>query len=53
MLEVDAQIVRERQGLLLISDKGFASGPFERSLAESGITLLRPSRKERARQFCR
>lgn len=46
MLEVDAQLVRERHGLLLISDKGFASKALERSLSESGITLLRPSRKE-------
>jgi hypothetical protein len=45
MLEVDAALVRERPGLLLISDKGFASKTFERSLSEQGITLLRPSRK--------
>ncbi|MFJ5157246.1 hypothetical protein ACIQCF_38185, partial [Streptomyces sp. NPDC088353] len=31
-------------GILLISDKGFASKAFERSLSEQGITLLRPSR---------
>jgi len=46
MLEVDADLVAERHGLLLISDKGFASKPFERSLSEQGITLLRPSRKK-------
>jgi hypothetical protein len=46
MLEVDAELVAERPGLLLISDKGFASKPFERSLSEQGITLLRPSRKK-------
>ncbi|MBV6702769.1 IS982 family transposase [Kitasatospora aureofaciens] len=45
MLEVDAALVSARPGLLLISDKGFASKPFERSLSEQGITLLRPSRK--------
>jgi len=45
MLEVDADLVADRQGLLLITDKGFASKPFERSLSEQGITLLRPSRK--------
>ncbi|GHC69740.1 hypothetical protein GCM10007079_00580 [Nocardiopsis terrae] len=45
MLEVDADLVVDRQGLLLITDKGFASKPFERSLSEQGITLLRPSRK--------
>ncbi|MGI5255556.1 IS982 family transposase [Actinacidiphila glaucinigra] len=46
MLESDADLVRERPGLLLITDKGFASKPFERSLSEQGITLLRPSRKK-------
>jgi Transposase DDE domain len=45
MLELDADLVRARPGLLLISDKGFASKAFERSLSEQGITLLRPSRK--------
>ncbi|MET8045964.1 IS982 family transposase [Streptosporangium sp. NPDC005286] len=50
MLEVDADLIAEREGILLISDKGFASKPFERSLAEQGIELLRPSRKkEKAR----
>jgi DDE family transposase len=45
MLEVDAELIKDRPGLLLISDKGFASKPFERSLSAQGITLLRPSRK--------
>ncbi|MEV8023106.1 transposase [Streptomyces sp. NPDC086554] len=35
-------------GQLLITDKGFASKPFERSLSEQGITLLRPSTKREA-----
>lgn len=48
MLEVDAELVRRRQGLLLITDKGFASTTFEQSLSEDGITLLRPSRKTEA-----
>ncbi|MFF4605899.1 IS982 family transposase [Streptomyces sp. NPDC001339] len=48
MLEVDAPLVRERPGLLLITDKGFASKPFEQSLSEQGITLLRPSTKREA-----
>jgi hypothetical protein len=46
MLEVDAEMIKDRPGLLLISDKGFASKTFERSLYEQGITLLRPSRKK-------
>ena len=45
MLEVDAGLVRQRRGLLLITDKGFASKTFEKALATDGITLLRPSRK--------
>jgi hypothetical protein len=48
MLEVDVQLVRERPGLLLITDKGFASRAFERSLVEQDITLLRPSMKRGA-----
>ncbi|HKS48889.1 MAG TPA: transposase [Amycolatopsis sp.] len=46
MLEVDAEMIKDRAGLLLISDKGFAAKTFERSLSEQGITLLRPSRKK-------
>jgi Transposase DDE domain len=50
MLEVDAELVADREGILLISDKGFAGKAFERDLAEQGIGLLRPSRKrEKAR----
>jgi hypothetical protein len=50
MLEIDAGLVAEREGILLISDKGFASKAFEKDLAEQGIELLRPSRKrEKAR----
>lgn len=50
MLEIDAGLVAEREGILLISDKGFASKALEKDLAEQGIELLRPSRKrEKAR----
>jgi hypothetical protein len=45
MLEVDAELVAEREVILLISDKGFGSGPFERELAGQRIELLGPSRK--------
>jgi hypothetical protein len=51
MLEVDAGLVAQREDLLLISDKGFASRSFEKDLAEQGITLLRPSRKREKQQF--
>lgn len=46
MLEIDADLVAARPGLLLITDKGFASADFEQSLSAQGITLLRPSRKD-------
>lgn len=50
MLQAEAGVVAEHDGILLISDKGFASKPFERQLTEQGIALLRPSRKkEKAR----
>lgn len=48
MLEIDARLVRERPGLLLITDKGFASRAFERSLSEQGITPPLPSMKREA-----
>jgi hypothetical protein len=51
MLDHDTALLADRPGILLISDKGFASTPFERQLTdEYGIELLRPSRKkEKAR----
>lgn len=51
MLEVDADLVARREGILLISDKGFASKAFERELAELGIELLRPAFKREKRRF--
>ncbi|AUY52743.1 IS982 family transposase [Streptomyces sp. CB01881] len=51
MLKVDAELVARRDGILLISDKGFASKVFERELAELGIELLRPSFKREKRRF--
>jgi hypothetical protein len=46
MLALDADLIADRPGLLLITDKGFASHTFERSLSAQGIALLRPSRKD-------
>jgi hypothetical protein len=43
MLDVDADLVADRPGLLIITDKGFASKEFESDLAMRGISLLRPS----------
>jgi hypothetical protein len=45
VLKVDPDIVGERPGFLLVTDRGFASKPFERSLSAQGIALLRTSRK--------
>jgi hypothetical protein len=45
MLEVDADLVAPREGILPISDKGFGSKTFEQDPAEMGIELPRPSRK--------
>jgi hypothetical protein len=45
MLDRDEHLLGQRAGLLLITDKGFASKRFERDLAERGVTLLRPARK--------
>jgi hypothetical protein len=47
MLDVDAEMIKGRKGLLLITDKGFASRDFEASLAADGVTLLRPSKKKK------
>lgn len=51
MLEIDAGLIAEREGILLISDKGFASKPFEKELARQGIELLRPSRKREKQRY--
>jgi hypothetical protein len=51
MLEVDADLIADRDRIVLIADKGFAGSAFERDLAELGITLLRPSRKNEAKRF--
>ena len=51
MLEVDADLVARREGILLITDKGFASKPFEEDLATQGIELLRPSLKREKQRY--
>ncbi|OKI18597.1 IS982 family transposase [Streptomyces sp. CB03911] len=51
MLEVDADMVARRKGILLISDKGFASRPFEKDLSRLGVELLRPSFKRERKRF--
>ncbi len=44
-------VIAERDGILLITDKGFASKPFEKDLAEQGIELLRPSLKREKKRY--
>ncbi|MZE56746.1 IS982 family transposase, partial [Streptomyces sp. SID5770] len=51
MLEADAKLVARRDGILLISDKGFASKKFKQDLAELGIELLRPSHKRKKKRY--
>ncbi|MFD0502022.1 IS982 family transposase [Streptomyces chiangmaiensis] len=51
MLEVDADVAAEHDGILLICDKGFAGRDFETLLGEYGITMLRPSRKDEKSRY--
>jgi hypothetical protein len=51
MLEVDAGVAAEHDGVLLICDKGFAGRDFETLLGEYGITMLRPSRKDEKARY--
>ncbi|MFG3062019.1 IS982 family transposase [Streptomyces sp. NPDC048231] len=51
MLEVDAGVAAEHDGILLICDKGFAGRDFETLLGEYGITMLRPSRKDEKARY--
>ena len=51
LLEVEAEVTAEHDGILLICDKGFAGQDFEALLGEFGITMLRPSRKDEQARF--
>jgi hypothetical protein len=50
-LEAGAGLVAAREAILLISDKGFASRPFEREPPDQRIELLRPSRKREKERY--
>ncbi|MFE9255206.1 transposase, partial [Streptomyces sp. NPDC006879] len=50
MLDREPDTVTDRPGLLLITDKGFASKEFETVLALRGTELLRPSFKREKRR---
>ena len=45
MFDADPALLSTHPGQMLIGDKNYYGTPFEASLAEVGITLLRPSRK--------
>ena len=51
MLEVEADVVAGHDGILLITDKGFAGRGFEQLLASYSITLLRPSRADEQARY--
>jgi hypothetical protein len=48
MLEIDAALVHGRPGQTLIGDKNYFGRDFEKSVAGSGLALLRPVRKGEA-----
>ncbi|MFE6847646.1 hypothetical protein [Streptomyces sp. NPDC057686] len=50
MLDREPDTVTDRPGLLVITDKGFASKEFETDLAMHGAELLRPSFKREKRR---
>lgn len=45
IFEAEPALVRDRPGQTLIADKNYYGEAFERDLAEAGIELLRPARK--------
>jgi|SRR5215213_1014323 hypothetical protein len=46
MFDHDPSLLADRRGQTIISDKGYVSGEFERTLHERGVDLLRPARKD-------
>nr|WP_245664932.1 transposase [Nocardia sienata] len=51
ILDVDAAVAGEHEGILLICDKGFAGREFETLMGEYGITMLQPSRKDEKARY--
>jgi hypothetical protein len=45
MFDHDPALLADRAGQTLLADKGYASAEFERALAERGVQLVRPARK--------
>jgi hypothetical protein len=46
MFEAEPGLLAGRHGQTIIADKGYASAEFERRLADHGIELVRPARKD-------
>lgn len=46
LLDSDPQLLRGRAGQVLMADKGYAKASFEARLAERGIELIRPARRD-------
>jgi hypothetical protein len=54
MFDHDPTLLAGRAGQTIIADKGYASAPFERTLNEHGVELVRPARRnERPRRGAR
>ena len=50
MFEAEPGLLADRHGQIVIADKGYASGEFERRLAAHGVELVRPSRANEPRR---
>ena len=50
LIESEPGLLAGRAGQTIIADKGYASGEFERRLAEHGIELVRPARANERRR---
>jgi hypothetical protein len=50
LLASEPQLVAARPGQLLVADKNYYGGEFERMLGELGLRLLRPARKGEAQR---
>jgi hypothetical protein len=45
LFESDPSLLEDRDGQVLVADKGYASREFEQRLADHGVELIRPARK--------
>jgi hypothetical protein len=46
LLDTDPALLAERSGQVLMADKGYSSARFEAQLAERGVQLIRPARRD-------